>query len=287
MKINFYLCKCVFLTIYLSMKKIRTQHHTGDPVIIQNSLMILDRTIAPPSKKIEHVNIPKAEIKLLDNQIPVYTIRAGEQAVSRLELIFEAGSRFETNTGESLFTAKMLAEGTKYHSGTEISEYFDQFGAFLEINQSTERLVMTIHGMTKHLPKLLPMLQEMISESVIPENELSMQKNIASQTLKVNLEKTAYIAGQVFREQIYGATHPYGKSLTLPLIENISRESLQEFYQKQIQGKQFKIFLSGKFDEEAINALNQTFGQMSLKNVERRLKICWLNDQKTCNLLFV
>lgn len=232
--------------------------------------MILDRTIAPPSKKIEHINIPKAEIIFLDNQIPVYAIRAGEQAVSRLELIFEAGSRFETNTGESLFTSKMLAEGTKNNNGTEISEYFDQFGAFLEINQSAERLVMTVHGMTKHLPKLLPMLQEMISESVIPEKELLMQKNIASQTLKVNLEKTAYIAGQVFREQIYGATHPYGKSLTLPLIENINRDSIQEFYQNQIQARQFKIFISGKFDDEAIKALNQTFGQIALKNVGRK-----------------
>ena len=230
--------------------------------------MFLDRTIAPPSKKIEHVNIPKAEIILLDNQIAVYSIQAGEQPVSRLELIFDAGSRFEANTGESLFTSKMLAEGTKHRSGTEISQYFDQFGAFLEINQSTERLIITVHGMTKHLPKLLSLLQEMISESVIPEKELLMQKNIASQTLKVNLEKTAYVAGQVFREQIYGATHPYGKSLNQSLIENIDRKSLRGFYEKQIQGKQFKIFIAGKFGENEIQALNQSFGQMVLKNIE-------------------
>jgi zinc protease len=232
--------------------------------------MILDRTIAPPSRKIEHVNIPKAEKILLDNQIPVYAIQAGEQPVSRLELIFDAGSRLESNTGESLFTSKMLAEGTKYHSGTEISEYFDQFGAFLEINQSTERLVLTVHGMTKHLPKLLPMLQEMISASVIPEKELLIQKKIATQTLKVNLEKTAYVAGQVFREQIYGATHPYGKSLNLSLIENINRENVNSFYENQIQGKSFNIFLSGKFSNEEINALNQSFGQVSLKNTENK-----------------
>ncbi len=230
--------------------------------------MILDRTIAPPSRKIEHVNIPKAEKTLLDNQIPVYSVRAGEQPVIRLELIFDAGSRFETNTGEAFFASKMLTEGTKQHSGAEISEFLDQYGAFLEINQSSERLVITVHGMTKHLPNLLPMLQEMISESVIPEKELLMQKNIASQNLKVSLEKTAYVAGQVFREQIYGATHPYGKSLNPTLIDNISRASVKDFYQKQIQGKLFKIFLSGKFGENEINALNQSFGQMSVKKSE-------------------
>ena len=247
--------------------------------------MILDRTVAPPSKKITHVNIPKAEKFLLDNQIPVYAVQAGEQAVTRLELIFDAGSRFETNTGEAMFVSKMLTEGTKRHSGAEISEYFDQFGAFLEINQAAERLVITVHGMTKHLPKLLPMLQEMISESVIPEKELLMQKNIASQNLKVQLEKTAYVAGQAFREQIYGATHPYGKSLNQSLIENLSRESIKDFYEKQVQGKQFKIFLSGKFGEDEIAALNQVFGQIPVKKAQNEGKLTDFAPLKAENIL--
>ena len=247
--------------------------------------MILDRTVAPPSKKITHVNIPKAEKFLLDNQIPVYAVQAGEQAVTRLELIFDAGSRFETNTGEAMFVSKMLTEGTKRHSGAEISEYFDQFGAFLEINQAAERLVITVHGMTKHLPKLLPMLQEMISESVIPEKELLMQKNIASQNLKVQLEKTAYVAGQAFREQIYGATHPYGKSLNQSLIENLSRESIKDFYEKQVQGKQFKIFLSGKFGEDEIAALNQVFGQIPVEKAQNEGKLTDFAPLKAENIL--
>lgn len=230
--------------------------------------MILDRTIAPPSKQVEHVNIPQAEKLFLDNQIPVYAIRAGEQPVIRLELIFDAGSRFEKNIGESLFTSKMLSEGTAEHSGTEISEYFDQYGAFLEISQSAERLAITVHGLTKHLPTLLPMLKEMIAESIIPEKELLMQKNIASQNLKVNLEKTAYVAGQIFREQIYGASHPYGKSLSLSLIDAIDQKSVKDFYQNQIQGRMFKIFLSGKFSENEIKALNGVFGKMPVKKVK-------------------
>ena len=70
--------------------------------------MILDRTIAPPSRKVENINIPTAEKTILDNNIPLYTIRAGEQPVMRLELIFDAGSKFDVVGGESLFVSKML-----------------------------------------------------------------------------------------------------------------------------------------------------------------------------------
>ena len=149
----------------------------------------------------------------------------------------------------------------------------------------SERLVITVHGMTKHLPKLLPMLQEMISESVIPEKELLMQKNIASQNLKVQLEKTAYVAGQAFREQIYGATHPYGKSLNQSLIENLSRESIKDFYEKQVQGKQFKIFLSGKFGEDEIASLNQVFGQIPVEKAQNEGKLTDFVPLKAENIL--
>ncbi|PLK45976.1 pitrilysin family protein [Emticicia sp. TH156] len=223
--------------------------------------MILDRTIAPPSQTIEQVSIPKAEKTLLDNQIPVFMIKAGEQPVMRLELIFDAGSRFENKTGESFFAAKMLSEGTSKHTATGISEHFDSFGAFLEISQAVERLTITVHGLTRHLPELLPLLLEMITDSVIPESELQVQKNITSQNLKINLEKSSYVAGQVFREQIYGVNHPYGKSLTLALIDDITRNDVTDFYEKHIKGKGFKIFISGKFGNEEVQALNRYLGR--------------------------
>jgi len=227
--------------------------------------MTLDRTIAPPSQKIEQVSIPKAEEVLLDNQVPVYLVKAGEQPVVRLELIFEAGSRYENHVGESYFTSKMLSEGTSRYSATQISEQFDQYGAFLEISQSVERLGITVHGLTKHLPKLLPLLQEMIADSVIPENELQVQKNITSQNLKISLEKSSYVAGQIFREQIYGTDHPYGKTLTLALIENISRDAVKDFYEKNVKGKTFRVFISGQFGDTEIQALNQHLGQTPLE----------------------
>lgn len=228
--------------------------------------MILDRTIAPPSQTIEQVSIPKAEKTLLDNKIPVYMVKAGEQPVVRLELIFEAGSRYENLIGEAHFAAKMLSEGTSLHTATQISEHFDQYGAFLEISHSVERLTITVHGLTRHLPKLLPLLQEMIADSVIPENELQVQKNITSQNLKINLEKSSYLAGQVFREKIYGMNHPYGKSLSLASIESITQEAVRDFYEKQIKGKAYRIFISGKFGDEEVQALNQHLGQVQLES---------------------
>lgn len=224
--------------------------------------MTLDRTIAPPSKRIEHINILKAEKTILENTIPLYTILAGEQPVFRLELIFEAGSRKETVQGASLFTSKMLSEGTSKHSATEISEFFDQYGAFIEISQTADRFSLMVYGLTEHLPKFLPILCEMITDSTIPADDLDMQKTIAAQNLKINLEKTSFLAGQIFREQLYGKTHPYGRSLTVDAIEKIKQEDVLSFYQKNIQHSPFKVFLSGNCGETELKLINDYLGKV-------------------------
>ena len=223
--------------------------------------MTLNRTIAPPAQAIEKVKILKASTHILENQIPLYAVQAGEQPVVRLELIFEAGSKRENIFGASQFATKMLSEGTSRHSSAEISEAFDQFGAFLEISQNADRANIMVHCLTKHLPEILPNLQEILTDSVFPEKELATLKNITLQTLKVNLEKTTFVAGQVLKEQIFGKNHAYGKTLNEANILNINQLAIKNFYEEQFKNKTFKIFLSGKFGEKEINLLNQFFGQ--------------------------
>jgi zinc protease len=223
--------------------------------------MTLNRTIAPLAHSIQQVNILPAEKYLLDNQIPVYAILAGEQPVVRLELIFEAGGKYETVQGASQFTAKMLSEGTSQHSAAEISEAFDQFGAFMDISQNADRINISVHCLTKHLPEILPTLQEMLQDSIFPEKELQTIKNITLQTLKVNLEKTSFVAGQVLRENLFGKTHPYGRAMSEANILIINQLALKSFYKNHIKNKPFKIFISGKFGENEIESLNQVFGQ--------------------------
>ena len=55
--------------------------------------------------------------------------------------------------------------------------------------------------------------------------------------LKVNKEKTAFLAGSKFKELLFGAEHPYGYFLSEQAIENIHVTALQDFYKKRHQRK--------------------------------------------------
>ncbi len=225
---------------------------------------MLDRTISPDFQTIKSINFPLVKAINLSNGIPLYVVNVGEQPVIKIEFSFEAGNWQEPQNGVSLLTSKMITEGTSKHSSAQISEYFDKFGSFTESGQGLDRANFIVYGLKKHLPSLLPMVQELLQDSVFPEKELDSLKNIQLNSLQVNSEKTSFIANKTFRKTIFGNVHPYGNSLDETAIEGINQEVLLNFYSNYWQGKPFKIYLSGSISDVEIDLMEQFFGGLKI-----------------------
>lgn len=223
-----------------------------------------DRTQPPAFQTIRHVAMPAAQAYTLDNGLPLRLINAGEQPVVRLELIFRAGTWHEAVPGAAQFAVRMLNEGTRRRTAAQISEAFDQYGAFTEFTPGNDRSSLTVYCLARHLPVLLPVLHEVLHEPVFPENELETQKSIARQTLKVNLEKNAFVATQRFKARVFGPSHPYGRAQQDAAIAAIARDTVVEFYENHLAGQPFTLFLAGRVSEVEVKLLNEFFGKEKL-----------------------
>ncbi len=225
---------------------------------------MLDRTISPDFQTIKEINMPAAQVITLSNGIPLYIVNVGEQPVIKIEFSFEAGNWQEPQNGVSLFTAKMISEGTSKYSASEISEYFDTFGSFIESGQGLDRANFVVYGLKKHLPSLLPMVQELLNDAIFPEKELETLKNIQLQNFQVNSEKTAFIANKTFRKKVFGDIHPYGNSMSEEAIKGINQAGIIDFYRNYWQGKPYRIYLSGNIGEAEIKLIEQYFGSQKI-----------------------
>ncbi|WP_338873742.1 pitrilysin family protein [Spirosoma sp. SC4-14] len=230
--------------------------------------MVLDRTQSPAFQIIQEVRLPAFQTFSLDNGIPLYLIDVPHQPVLRIECIFEAGTWQEKIPGTSFFAFKMLTEGTANRSSAQISEYFDRYGAFLELNSGPDRASVVIYCLTKFLPDILPLLRELLTESTFPQKELEDLRNITLQNLRVNYEKNAYLAGVLFRKQLFGAQHPYGRSQRPEIIEQLSRESIVDFYEQDIRNRPYQILLAGHASETEVILINRALGQFPIQKNE-------------------
>jgi predicted Zn-dependent peptidase len=220
---------------------------------------MLNRSIPPAFQTLNKVHLPQVQSQSLSNGYQLHWLNAGEQPVLRIELIFRAGNWYETTRGTSYFTLKMMNEGTSKRSARQINEYVDQFGAFIEFNHGQDRVNITLYTIVKHLPKLLPLLEEIVLDSIFPEKELQNLKKITAQNLKVNMEKTSYLAQTRFRELLFGEMHPYGRNLYEKDIEKIEASQLKQFYQSAIHSRPCDILLCGSIDEDTLALVRNTF----------------------------
>lgn len=227
---------------------------------------MLNRKIAPQIKDAVDFNLqlkPSEQFQL-DNGIPVYSINAGAQDVTMIELVFYAGNWYEDQNIVAGTANFMLKNGTSKRSAFEINEHFEYYGAYLNRNCYNETANITLHCLNKHLNQVLPVVEELITDSIFPEEELAIYKQNQIQRLKVSLQKCDFVANRFIDEYLFGFDHPYGRYTSIPDFEAISREKVLEFYDNYYRNGKCLIFVAGNLPADIFQQLNKVFGHLPL-----------------------
>lgn len=227
---------------------------------------MLNRTIPPPIKDAVEFNLTlKPYTKYsLSNGAPVYYINDGAEEVTLVEMVFNAGNSFENKNLVASATNYLLKNGTSKKTALEINEHFEYYGAYLNRSCNNETAVISLHCLSKHLKVLLPVIKEILIDSIFPEQELAIFKQNSIQRLSVNLKKCDFVANRLIDQYLYGPQHPYGRVSSVEDIQAISREDALYFFANFYRKASCKIFAAGKLPGDFENLLNESFGDLHL-----------------------
>ncbi len=201
---------------------------------------------------------------VLDNGVPVYAIDAGAEEVIMVEWVFYAGNWYEQKNIVAATTNFLLKNGTRQKKAFAINEHFEFYGAYLNRQCYNETATITLHCLTKHLHHLLPVVAELITESIFPEEELAIYKQNQKQRLEVNLKKCDFIANRLIDEYIYGFHHPYGRYTSTLDYDQLQQDELKAFYKRFYTEGTCMVFTAGKLPADIQQQLNQVFGTLPL-----------------------
>ena len=227
---------------------------------------MVNRKIPPPFKSITALSFPDVEQHQLKNDQLLYGINTGVQPAFKLEIIYEAGSKYHAQKSVATFASKMLLGGTSKYNSYELAEQFSQYGGFTEVTQNAEQLSFALYGLTHHLKNFLPLVNEVLTDCNFPETEFVTQKQIAAQQLQVNLEKTSFVANQSFKAALFGDDHPLGQFASPEDIKNTDRSEVERFYKKHIKDQPFHVFLSGQFADQHIQLIDTHLGSLNVQS---------------------
>lgn len=216
----------------------------------------LNRSVAPGFYAIEKLIFPEYQKIEIKNGVFLYALKAGTQAVVRLDLIFDAGLVRQLQSAQANFTASMLSEGTPSKNAFALAEALDYYGSYFQTRANADDAVATLYCLEKHLSNCLPLFMEALTESIFPEKELDIQKKNSLSKLSVNEKKNGYLCKKHYYKNIYGPNHPYAAFSNAENIQAINRETLLNFYQSNyIQGLKY-VMVSGQFSEASIGLIS-------------------------------
>jgi predicted Zn-dependent peptidase len=198
----------------------------------------------------------------LDNGIPVYALRAPEQEVALVEWVFFAGNAYEENNMTATAANYLLKNGTKNKTAFAINEFFEFYGAYLNRNCYNETASVKLHSLSKHLPRLLPVVNELLTETIFPEEELTIYKQNQKQSLEVNLKKCDFVANRLIDKYLFGFAHPYGRYASAADYDALERDKLLHFYHNYYVNGRCILFIAGNLPDDIDSLLNKSFGAL-------------------------
>ncbi len=216
---------------------------------IQPDLLITGKPAFNPPRKLK-----------LDNGIPMYLLEAGSEDVTRLDLIFEAGTWQENTSLQAAMTNAMLQEGSQNYQSAPIAEVFDFHGAYLQLYADFHFGVVSLISLNKHLPTILPVVEDLIKSSIFPEKEFQTLVQRRKQRFLLENEKVKVLSQKKFSEALFGKNHPYSQTVVASDFDQLQKESLEDYYKNNYRSDHCRVLASGKLDKNLSALINQYFG---------------------------
>jgi predicted Zn-dependent peptidase len=233
-----------------------------------STLKKLARTVAPPIKDPVDfdITLPPSAIHTLSNGVEVYMIDMGTEDTMMINWVFYAGNCFENKKTVAAATSHLLKNGTSRLSAFELNEHFEFYGSYLSRHCYNETSEIAVHCLSKHVKHLVPVVSEIITDSIFPEKELEIYIQNSQQKLQVNLQKSEFVASRLIDAHLFGENHPYGKYSNMQDYSALNREDLLQFFDKYYRNGHCVIFVAGKLPEGILDRLETEFGKLPLKS---------------------
>ncbi|MCH7408306.1 insulinase family protein [Belliella sp. DSM 111904] len=234
--------------------------------------MILDRSKSPDFQIPQDINLPSPIKRTLANGVHLYFIPTPEIDACRLEICTDAQLAHSSSDKKltSFFTLHMIMEGTRGMTASEIDDFFDFFASEVDVSSGFEHNSISLLTTKKHFSKVLPIFSSLLTDAIFPEKELAKRKSQKALNISIQKEKTSVSASQQFRQQLFGADHPYGQIADESDVADVQRQDLIQYYKESLLVNP-EIFLTGNLGAFELELITETLGKLNVTFTEKEI----------------
>ncbi|MCX7908502.1 MAG: insulinase family protein [Ignavibacteria bacterium] len=189
----------------------------------------------------------------LSNGMKVFIVEDHEQPTFGFRILIPGGSAYDGNKpGLAELVAEMLTKGAGKMSAFEIASKLDGVGAELTITANPDHFVISGSCIVKHIPVLLDVLNQILSNPTFPKDEFEKLKQRVISAIKSEKSRALSVATSLSKKVLYGEKHPYGMKKTEESIAQITIDDVKNFFNKFFKPDHSTLVITGDVNEKEI-----------------------------------
>jgi predicted Zn-dependent peptidase len=227
-----------------------------------------NRSIAPETTPITQLNfIPSTGIALPCGVV-VYCSPKRALGVLRFDMFWLHKNSTQNKPGQAKAATQLLFSGTNTKTAEVVLDGFESLGANFFCDAGLLSSSITIKSIKSQFFKVLPILSDVLENSIYPQSELDLYKKSETSSLLRKMQTPGYWSQRLCLEAVYGEKSPDTSFSTPNDIEALSQSDLLSYTRKHIQTKQAVLFVSGDYDDVILNHINDAFSSFSTDKQE-------------------
>lgn len=163
-------------------------------------------------------------------------------------------------SGISHFLEHMMFKGTNKRTSREISTTMDGVGGQLNAYTAKECTCFYARVMREHLPLAFDVLSDMLSGSLLDNNEIEKEKGVVLEEIRMVNDTPDDVAHELINDLFFDG-HPISLPIlgTSKSVKALSQEKMQRYINKWYGGENLVISLAGNFDTILLDELCDQF----------------------------
>lgn len=226
-----------------------------------------EELVFPPLGEIQ---IPEYERYQLDNGLVVYLMEDHDLPLVSGSATFRTGSYLVSpeQVGLSDIVGEaMRLGGTASHSPDELNQMLEQRAASVETGISDTAGSASFSTLSEDLTDVFSLFADVIVDPAFSEDQVALIKSRTAGGIARRNDSPDGIVSREFSKLIYGSESPYARTVEYANLENISREDVVDFYQRELTPENTILGIVGDFDPAEMKAqISSTLGQWQAKD---------------------
>jgi len=192
------------------------------------------------------------KFKTLPNGLTIASDKMDSIETVSVHVHVKTGSRNESakENGVSHFLEHMAFKGTNTRTARQIALEFDNMGASFNAYTSREKTAYYAKVLKEDLPKALDILADIVQSSILPKNELEIEREVILQEIAMTEDTPDDIVWDHFQTAAY-PDQAFGRTILGPreIIRKITQEEINDYIKRQYSLSNIVVSAAGNLNE--------------------------------------